>query len=633
MRRASSNLELPKLPRWKSILAALGFGALLLVVYGPALKGDFIWDDDAYVTHNPLLTADDGWQRIWFSAHRQSQFFPLVYSVLRLEFALWGLNPAGYHVVNVLLHALNALLVWRVLKQLGLPGAALAGALFALHPVQVESVAWITELKNTLSTLFLLLALLAWIRFLRGRPGAGLFYALALCSYVLALLSKTTACTLVAALVLIPWMQGQRISIVRCLQVLPFVALGVAAGLTSIWWESHLGNYTQDVGQHLTLLERLLVASRALWFYAFKLVWPFNLAFSYPKWDVSSTDPWDYLPLLACIAAAVGLWYGRKNISRPIVAGILFFAATLAPLLGFVPLYTFLYTYVADHYQYVACIGLLAVLAAGLCRLPWGAPFILLAGLAFLTWKQAHIYRDQVALWQDTLKRNPASWMAHNNIGMAYNERGEIDRALTHYGDAIRLKPDFAPARYNRGIVLFKRGDVAEAMAEFTEAVRVAPRDPRAAYNLALALDGQDRLSEAAEHYQRAIGLQADYVEAHVNLGIVLSRLGKIDEAEDAFQEAVRLEPNHVEARNNLGAVLRARGQRAEAERHLREAIKLAPNHALARANLGGVLLDAGQLQEAVVQLQEAIRLEPRSVQAGHDLRRALEAIERAESR
>ncbi len=613
-------------PRQGNVAVA---GALLLaavlMAYWPALRGGFIWDDDAYVTNNPLLTAADGWQRIWFSAHHQSQFFPLVYSTLRLEYALWGLNPLGYHLVNVLLHLANASLVWVILRKLAVPGAWIGAALFALHPVQVETAAWITELKNTQSTFFCLLAVLMWLRFLAPELARRKrFYWLALGFYVLALLSKTTACTLPAALLLAPWMRGERIDRRRLLQIVPFLVLGLAAGLVSIWYEAHLGNYRDEVGQSLTFWERTLVASWALWFYAGKLAWPANLVFSYPQWQVDAGNPVNFLPLAGCLAAAFVLWRWRHKVGRRVIAGVVFFVATLSPLLGFIPLYTFKYTYVADHYQYMACIGLLALAAAGLNRLPRVVPFAGLAVLGVLTWRQAHIYADQTTLWQDTLAKNPASWLAHNNLGVLLRDSGQADEAIRQYRCAIQLRPDYAPAYYNLGIVLFKKGQTGEALVHFQDAIRLGPRDSRAFYNYANALDQTGRTEEAIKQYEEAIRLDPDYVGARINLGLVFSRQGGIDEALAQFHEAVRLDPENVEAHNNLGAVLRAKGRLPEAEMQFRAALRLQPDHGLARANLGAVLLTEGRIDQAILQLQEAIRLNPGDADARTNLARAI---------
>ena len=332
---------------------------LMLVVavflaYQPVWHAGFIWDDDVYVTQNRLLTAPDGLKRIWFSLNSPSQYFPLTYTTFRIEQALWGLKPAGYHGVNILLHAVNALLVWRLLKRLAVPGAWLAAAIFALHPVQVESVAWITERKNVLSLFFDLLALLAWIEFVEERPKPGWrFYFLSLIFYLLALCSKTTACTLPAALLLVLWLKEKPINRFRLAQMIPFLVLGVGMGLVTVWWERyHQG--TQGGFFPYGLPERILIASHAIWFYAGKLIWPVNLTFSYLRWPINAADPLAYGWLVAGAGACAAIYFARRYTGRSVEVAGLFYVATLSPMLGFIMLYTFRYAFVADHYQYIA---------------------------------------------------------------------------------------------------------------------------------------------------------------------------------------------------------------------------------------------------------------------------------------
>src|SRR4029453_15300100 len=250
----------------------------------------------------------------WFSLESPSKYFPLVYTTFRIERALWGLNPVGYHCVNILLHILNALLVWRLLHVLRVPGAWLAAAIFALHPVQVESVAWISERKNVLMGFFFLLALLSWTRFVKEqiRP-TWKFYVLALLFYALALLSKTTACTLPAALLLILWWEKRPTTWQRLTQIAPFVALGIGMGLISIWWERYHQGTQGEIFQ-IGPMERILVASRALWFYAGKLLWPVNLTFSYPRWMISASNPVDYAWLLAAAALAAVIYFAPRGV-------------------------------------------------------------------------------------------------------------------------------------------------------------------------------------------------------------------------------------------------------------------------------------------------------------------------------
>ena len=398
-----------------------------MLAYQPAWNGGFIWDDDEYVANNELLTAPDGLRRIWFSLDSPSQYFPLVYTTFRIEHALWGLHPFGFHWVNLLLHVANALLVWRLLVRLKVPGARLAGAIFALHPVQVESVAWITELKNVLMGFFFLLTLLAWIKFVDERTKQPWrFYVLALILYVLALSSKTTACTLPAALFLILWLQKKPINWERILQIAPFVLLGVGMGLVAIWWERyHQGTRVAFVAPGP--IERILIASRAVWFYLGKLIWPSNLIFIYPRWNIAPGNAFDYIWLVAGAGLCAVIYFVRRYVGRGVEVAAAFFFATLSPVIGFIMLFTFRYTFVADHYQYLASIGPIALASAGVAslagafkksrQLVLGTALCVIVTLAVLTWRQSAMYGDIETLWRTTLLRNPGCWMAYNNLG------------------------------------------------------------------------------------------------------------------------------------------------------------------------------------------------------------------------
>ncbi len=464
---------------WGAIFIVLA----VFIAYLPALGGGFIWDDDAYVTNNPLLTAPDGLWRIWFSAHHQSQYFPLVFTTLRIEYHLWGLHPLGYHVVNVLLHSFNALLAWQVLRRLALPGAWLAAAIFALHPVQVETVAWITELKNTESTFFYLLALLAWIKF--AGTHSWRFYALAFSLYVLALFGKTTACTMPAVMLLVLWLKHPSVNWQRWIQVIPFWAAGLAMGLLSIWWEKHLGDYQARYDLSFSWLERLLIATHAVWFYAVKLFWPIHLTFSYPRWDINAGNPWQYLWTVGCTLVAALLWLGRHALGRGPVAAVVFFVAVLSPMLGFIPLFTFYYTFVADHYQYLACLGPIALFAGAAThfsekwRIHFSAryvsAFLLLLVLAALTWRQAGAYQNLETLWRDTLAKNPASWMAHTNLGRLLTAQGNLAEAETHYREALQLQPLDGDIPYNYGNMLVKAGRLDEAITAIPAGIAIEP--------------------------------------------------------------------------------------------------------------------------------------------------------------
>jgi hypothetical protein len=352
---------------WRAALLPFLLVLAVFAAYQPVWHAGFVWDDDAYVTENPLLTADDGWTRIWFSTDAPSQYFPLVYSTFRVERALWGLNPLGYHLVNVLLHGLNAVLAGLLLRRLRVPGAWFAAAIFALHPVQVESVAWITELKNVESLLFSLLAAWGWLEFLRARRRVA--YIASLVAFQLALFAKTTACTVPVALALMTWLVDGSLDWRRLRQLLPYAGLGFGMGLLTMWWERHHQG-TQGEGFAISLVERGLIAGRAVWFYLGKFLWPAALSFSYERWTMRAADLASYVGAAAVLAVATLGWGLRRRLPRGGLAAAVFFVVTLSPVLGFIMLYTFRYSFVADHYQYVALLGLAAIAAAAWSRLP-----------------------------------------------------------------------------------------------------------------------------------------------------------------------------------------------------------------------------------------------------------------------
>src|SRR5437870_3711674 len=377
-----------------SAAPALALVLLVVATYLPALRAGFIWDDDAYVTANATLRSFDGLRRIWLEPGAVPQYYPLTFTSLWLDYHLWGLHPLGYHLVNVLLHAANAILVWLVGRRLALPGAWFAAAVFAVHPVHVESVAWVTERKNVLSGALYLAAFLAYLRAAGGARGA---YGLALGLFVGALLAKTVTCTLPVVLLLVLWWRNGRVDVAP---LLPFFVLGAAAGFVTAWTEGHHVGATGELWR-LSLPDRCLIAGRALWFYAAKLAWPHPLAFIYARWHVDAAVWWQYLFPLAAAATVAALHLARGRIgSGPLVAALCY-VATLAPAPGFVNVYPMRYSFVADHFHYLASLPPIALAAAGATRLP--RPQVIGAGvllaLGTLAWRQALVYRDAETIW------------------------------------------------------------------------------------------------------------------------------------------------------------------------------------------------------------------------------------------
>jgi protein O-mannosyl-transferase len=507
--------------------------AAVLLAYLPATSGQFQWDDDAHVTR-PDLRSLGGLARIWTDFGATQQYYPLLHTAFWLEHRLWGNAVAGYHLVNVLQHALSAVLLLLVLRRLRIAGAALAAAVFALHPVHVESVAWISEQKNTLSLVFYLGAAYAYLRFDEERQRKD--YAWASLLFVLGLLTKTVVATLPAALLVVFWWKRGRVDWGRdVVPTLPWFAAGAAAGLHTAWIErAQLGAEGADFA--LSPLQRVLLAGRVAWFYLGKLIWPADLTFIYPRWTIGTSSAMAYLWPVAALLALGGLWAVRKRWRAPLAAA-LFFVGSLFPVLGFVNVYPFVFSFVADHFAYLPSLGLIAGLAAGAAalaardaRIRSAAPLaagLLLITLAALTWRQSRIYRDAPTLYQATLARNPDCYLCLNNLGTMAARGGEMEEAERFYREAVRIKPDSPEAHNNLASALAQSGKMAESLPHFEQAVRAAP----------------------------------NYVSARVNYGGVLFRMGRVAEARVQFEAALRVMPDYGPARQNLAVIERLEAQ------------------------------------------------------------------------
>ncbi len=545
---------------WLSILLLV---VITMAAYLPSWSGTPIWDDDAHLT-KPALRSLDGLARIWTQPGATQQYYPLVHTLFWVEHRLWGDWPAGYHLLNILLHCTSALLLVGILRQLGIPGAWLAAAIFALHPIQVESVAWISELKNTLSGVFYFSSASAYLKFDRTRNLG--FYASALLLFALGLLSKTVIATLPAAMLVIFWWKRGKLSWREdLLPLIPFFLLGTAAGLFTAWAERNLiGAEGSDF--NYSFIERILIAGRAIWFYLSKLFWPIDLIFVYPQWQVSQMVWWQYLfPTALLFLLAVLGWLSRR--CRAPLAALLFFVVTLFPVLGFLNVYPFRYSLVADHFQYLACLGIIALVASGIVlRLQhwrlWLHPSgsllcgALLASLTILTWHQSTMYSDVETLWRTTIERNPRAWMAHNNLGAVLLQAGEVDEAIVHFRKALAIKADHVEAQANLGNALLQKGKLDEAIAQYDKALEIKSDYPEVHYNLGNALLQKGQVDEAIAHYEKALAIKPDYADVHNNLGIVLLQKGQVDEAIAHYQRALEINPQDVQARANLAWAL-----------------------------------------------------------------------------
>ena len=611
------------------------FAAALVIAvflaYHPVWEGGFIWDDDGHVTP-PGLRSWYGLYRIWFDLGATQQYYPLLHSAFWVQHKLWGDATLGYHLVNILLHAVAALMVALILRWLKVPGAYLAAAIFALHPVHVESVAWITELKNTLSAVFYLGAAMVYLHFDQTRRPS--LYLTALGLFVLGLLSKTVTATLPAALLVVFWWQRGRLSWKQdVLPLIPFFVLGAIAGLSTAWVERILIG-AEGAAFELGAVERFLLAGRAIWFYLGKLVWPRELIFIYPRWRLDPAEWWQYGYLVAALLVLGVFWRLRRRWRGPLAA-LLYFVGTLFPVLGFFNVYPFLFSYVADHFQYLASLGVIVLVSAGmallLARWPlwgrvvgYGLCVALLATLGTLTWWQSRMYADVEALYRTTIDRNPDCWMAHNNLGLALAERGQVEQAVVHFKRALEIERDYPDAHNNLGLALADRGQLDEAIYHFREALKADPNYFSAHNNLGNALVDRGQLREAITHYQRALEIRPDYAQAHNNLGLALADSGQVEEAMAHFRKAVELQPNYIKAHSNLGRILARRGQVDEAAAHYRKVLEIEPSHADAHNNLGSILARLGQVDKAIIHFRKAVLAAPKHADAYNNLGVAL---------
>ena len=615
------NTPLENVRRWtaRDALLAVVLVVVTLVIYSPALQGGFIWNDDDYVT-NVALRSWSGLARIWFEVGSTEQYYPLLHSAFWLQHRLWGDAPFGYHLVNVLLHAGNAVLLAMILKRLRLRGAWIAAALFALHPVCVESVAWIAEQKNTLSTCFYLLTALVYLRFDEQRRPID--YLLATALFIAALLSKSLTATLVGALLVVIWWQRGRIDFRRdVLPLLPWFVLGAAAGLFTGWVErTYLNAHGADFA--LTFGQRLLLAGRVVWFYLGKLAWPSELIFIYPRWEVR-TDEWTwYASLFALVVLLAACWL-RRHRSRAPLAALLFFIGSLFPVSGFFNVYGFLFSYVADHWQYLPSIGVFTLAGTGFAswadrrRLPPSLratmvmPLLVLLG--FLSWRQSRLYRDIVTFYQDTIAANPACWMAHNNLAIIYAEARRLPEAIQHYEAALRLKPDRFETHNNLGLVYVAQGRWQDAVNHFERAIQLNPRSHVSYHSIGTILRQLGRHEEAVGYYRKAIAVHPKYADGYNNLGLALLDLRQQAEALQALATALRLQPDDPVTHNNIGVAYTDAGRFAEAETHFQRAMALDPRYAAPHDNYGNQLRKAGRLPEAIAQYQAALKLAPDS--------------------
>ena len=562
------------MPSWR---VAWGDALLLALVVGafiPALTAGFVYDDDHYVVGNELLRSARGLLQIWAGGVPGEHYWPVTYTAFWLQYQAWGAAPAGFHVVNVLLHAFNCCLIWRVLARTDLPGSWLAAAIFAVHPIHVESVAWVIELKDVLSGALYLLAFLAYMTFAEtGRTKA---YAAALLLFASALLSKSIVITFPLAVLLWIWVRQPSAVWRHAKALVPFVLIAGAITAIDLAWFSEVREAVP-----LTWVDRSVIAGGAFWFSLWKLVLPIGLSQMYAPWPV---DPlafvqWGPLMLAAAAAALLFVLLWRRSWTRS-AAAMIFFGITLGPALGFVYHAWMRYAYVADRFLYLASIGPIALAAAAFSRAAGGkfargvrfGAWSAIAVLAALTWRQAAKYENAQTFYESLLVENPRAWFAHVNLGVLLVDQGAVAQGIEHYREALRLNPDHFDARVNLGVALAATGRGDEALENLEKARALRPGDSDVHNFIGLTLANGGRLADAIPYYEVAVRLQPSNADALNNLGVALGNLGRRAEAIAAFEAAIKAVPSHYLARENLASQLYLEGRTTEALRQRQEA-------------------------------------------------------------
>ena len=637
-----------------------------LFVYIPAIRSGFVWDDDSMLTDNAVL-KENGLYQCWFTA-TQPNYWPITWTSYWLEHKLWGLKPAGYHITNILIHTACALLVWRVLLCLNVPAAFVAAVIFAVHPVNVESAAWVAQRKTVLSMLFFLLSLLFYLQF--DLAGKRTTYILSVTLFIAAMLSKGSVVGLPVVILLCIWWLRRTITKRDILRTMPFFAVSAVMSAVEIWFQ-----YNRAIGEDVirsdSFFSRLAGAGWAIWFYFYKAVLPVNLTFIYPRWKIDPASWVSYVPGLLLIVLLALSWRYRRGWGRPVFFAVVYFVVMLLPVLGFFNIYFMRYSLVADHYQYVSIAAVISFVVAACydifsrfgqsgVKTAKAVAALVAVILAALSWCQSGIYRDIETLWSDTLKKDPGSWMAHNNLGNILQLQGRTDEAVGHFRQALRVKPDFAEAHYNLGYTLQQQGRIdeaeksyrqalqfkpdfakahnnlgvacvylgrhEEAVKAYRQAIKIKPDYANAHYNLGTALYSQGKVDEAVGYYRQAIAINPDYAEAHNNLGVAYFDLGRYEEAIKAYRQAIRIKPDYADAYYNLGRAFKAQGKSDEAVNNFRQVIKFKPDFAEVYNEIGGILLSRDRLDEAVGYYQQALKIKPNYAKVHYSLGAALQS-------
>lgn len=608
----------------KLLLQSVTIIFLALFTYHNAiLNGNFIWDDDDYITENPVLRSVKGLYDIWLSPFSLPQYYPAVHTSFWIEYRLWGLNPGRFILTNILLHSLSAFILWRILSLLEIKSAWFAAIIFTIHPVCVESVAWITERKNTLGTFFYLLSAYYYIKYdFKIRPGK-YYFLFSFLFYLMALFSKTVMGTLPAALLLIKWWKAQKIKLYDFIKLLPFFIIGIGAGIVTIYIEKyHVGASGPD--WDLSFLQRFIIAGKALWFYIAKLLFPINLCFIYPRWNINpEKDYFLYIYPLSILSILFLTFILQKKISKAPFTAIAYFTGTVFPALGFFDVYPMRYTFVADHYVYPACIGIIVLFSSLISEFCFRIKNILkeesvvtfiqsmiITVLFFLSYKRTEVYTDIKILWEDTINKNLTCWMAYNNLGLYFSSKQKYQEALKYLLISISLRPS-SQIYSNIASIYSKIGEHNKAIEYCKLAIDLDPDSEQAYYNMAISLNELNKKEDALKMYYKTITIKPNFPQAHNNLASLLREKGFYDLALKHYKIAVELYPEYSAAYCNLSSLLAEKGKLSMATDYALKALKLEPSNPVFLNNYSYILLLSSNFREAEQYAQLAIKLNP----------------------
>jgi protein O-mannosyl-transferase len=659
----------------------LGAGIIVLAVlwiYAPVYHGDWLWDDDQLLTTNATVQSKSlaGLTKLWLDPDG-ADYFPLSYSFLWAQWPFFGLQSTGYHVTSILLHALSALLVWALFAQLRIPAAFLGGLLFAIHPVCVESVSWVSEIKNTLSMPFFLLSCICWVmqddaaESAPVRSRTGLLYLMSVVFFLVAMFAKTSMVALPVVLLVHAWWKRGRITQDDLTKTAPFFLISLLLGLITIYYQHGraIGTEKMPVESLFTpagFLQRTAVVGMAIFFYLSKVIAPVGLLPIYPRWE--APQAWQFLAWPAMFAAIPWI---RENVGtavrpgwgRHVAFGLGFFLLMVAPVLGFVTISYMRITWVADHFIYLPMLGVIALLVGGAGawydssdeqRRPWliGGAATMFAVLAFSAHVYAMAWRDEDALWSHTLRTNESAWQAHNRLGARKFARNDVEGAHYHFTRSTALRPDLGETHNNLGTTLSRKGQLDEAIKEFAEARRLTPQVMQMNVNLVNALMMTGRKEEAEQALRKSIEFfKKDAADpksvaarndpgGHRKSAHLLSTLGRHEAAVSELLVALEKQPEEIDVHMQLATAQQAAGKYADAVTTFENAARrFAPRGlrreqaALIEQKIADCKVAAGRPAEAVQHYQRLLATYGRNPVLWNNMAVALYALgRRAES-